>query len=346
MKQELLTIDEPLEITYLVFVPFSKAAKSLHQISLSLPKGAPYFFEHNIDVRLLETKAKVVKGARVEMSTQIFDSQIWLYECRYVLNATQKADIISRNHLIHKAIKQEIIETLHLGEKPIFEEYTIVKVQQKKLKPDEYIDQHSEMFAGLIRAVYEKTLDVREISHILMTRVRYSDEDLVLVDWNGAIIVTDDGDFASDVDLLKIGNYQLIRFRLLDELLEKKLRSLHQELTKPTYRWSVRGNKLLHEIVNARINILLTLEKLDTSILLIGDWYSSQLYRSIVDEFYLERWKRIVQEKLDNLKSIHETVSENLTLSWRRIIDQVTFVGWFVMMVGYFILFYFDFRSG
>jgi hypothetical protein len=36
--------------------------------------------------------------------------------------------------------------------------------------------------------------------------VCYSKDDLTIVDWDGAIIIAPDGDFQSDIELLKVGN--------------------------------------------------------------------------------------------------------------------------------------------
>ena len=66
-----------------------------------------------------------------------------------------------------------------------------------------------------------KSLDTAEIDEILVSRVRYSQEDLTLVDWEAAIIIAPQADFQSDIELLKIGNYQLLRYRILDQSIEE-----------------------------------------------------------------------------------------------------------------------------
>ncbi|MCA9967893.1 MAG: hypothetical protein KC423_26795, partial [Anaerolineales bacterium] len=70
--------------------------------------------------------------------------------------------------------------------------------------------------------------------------------------------------------------------------------------------------------------------------------YTAQLYRTIIDELYLDEWKEIVKGKLDSLQGIMEVVQENLSISWSTFLDVVQLVGWMVLLIGYFVLFYLD----
>jgi hypothetical protein len=333
---------EPIEMRYLYLFPYTNTNQSLAQFSLRSPKGAPYFFEHDIDVRSFEIKTIMIKDVQVNLSIQIIDEQVWLYDCHYTITAPNENSVILQNHQIQEKIKDYIHNSLNLNPSTMFEEYTIVLVQETSLLPDQRIEKNRNLYAGLIRTFYDKTLDTSEITNILTTKIRYSEHDLVIIDWNGAVIVTDDGDYSSDIDLLKIGNYQLIRYRMIDKELEDQLNYLRETIGTKKKMASRNNKQILEQIIEQRLSMLLTFEKLDTSLLLIGDWYSSKFYGGIVDEFYIQTWRNMVQSKLDNLKSLHEMMSEHLTLSWRRLIDQITLIGWFVMMLGYFILFFID----
>jgi hypothetical protein len=109
-------------------------------------------------------------------------------------------------------------------------------------------------------------------------------------------------------------------------------------------RWLPSPNKTLQTIVEQRLSLLLDFEKIDQSLLLIGDWYSAQLYQLIVDRYGLNDWKALVSMKLDSLTVIDESIRQYLTFSWRRLIDSIVFVGWFILLIGYFILFFIGLR--
>ena len=105
-----------------------------------------------------------------------------------------------------------------------------------------------------------------------------------------------------------------------------------------------RNNNDIYQIVNQRLELLLSFEKVNQSLLSIGDWYSAKLYRAIVSEFYLEEWKGIVANKLDSLGSIYEVVTQNMTFSWDRLWDVIQIIGWFLLLVGYFVIFFLERR--
>jgi hypothetical protein len=68
------------------------------------------------------------------------------------------------------------------------------------------------------------------------------------------------------------------------------------------------------------------------------------VYQLIVHRYGLNDWKSLVSMKLDSLAAIDESIRESLTFSWRRLIDSIVFVGWFILLIGYFILFFIGLR--
>lgn len=91
-----------------------------------------------------------------------------------------------------------------------------------------------------------------------------------------------------------------------------------------------------------RLDIMLDFEHTEQNLLLIGDWYSAQLYHAICSEFYLEEWKQTVKSKLDNLEGIVETIQENFSLSWLSLLETIQITGWLILLIGYFILFFME----
>jgi hypothetical protein len=102
------------------------------------------------------------------------------------------------------------------------------------------------------------------------------------------------------------------------------------------------ARRQIRRIVQHRLELALDFEYTDQNLLLIGDWYTSKLYRVIRDELYLDNWKAAVQSKLDNLEGILGTIRENFSLSWSELMGQVELAGWLILLIGYFILFFID----
>jgi len=189
-----------------------------------------------------------------------------------------------------------------------------------------------------LRNQWTRPAGISAAARLLRHRARYSQSDLTVIDWEGALIIAEAGDFQSDLELLKIGNYHLLRYRMLDRQIERGLAGLRQDLT--TRRGRLRRPRIAPpQIVVQRLSLLLDFECLDHSLLLIGDWYSADVYRLIVEAFYLQAWKELVQDKLASLVAIEETIRNRIAISWGRVFDVAQLVGWMVLLVGYVILF-------
>ena len=184
-------------------------------------------------------------------------------------------------------------------------------------------------------------LDKEEIGEILASRSRYSTQDLTLVDWEGAVIIAPNNDFQSDIVLLKIGNYQLLRYRILDKRIEEMLDKINESFFKNRRRpRATRG--MIRQIAEHRLEVILDFERAEQSLLLIGDWYTAKLYESIHKELYLKDWKESVRSKLDNLENIVQTVKDNFLLSWENLMDRLQLLGWVILLVGYIYLYMLD----
>jgi len=304
-------------------------------------KDAPYFQPVDVSVSKLEQVEIFAGGDLVKVFRQRYDNRVQVVECRYQLpDILDKAAIQKRAHIENELLKK-LVPTRHL-ESGMFEEYMVL-VPQGVTGTEKFIDRHARELAHFIRPQRE-TFDAGEIDEILASRVRYSKDDLTLVDWGGAIIIAPAGDFQSDIELLKIGNYQLLRYRLLDQNIENSLRTIAEQFRVDPHRTLRPGptRRQIRQIVGSRLELMLDFEHTEQNLLLIGDWYTAKLYEVIRSELYLNNWKDAVHDKLDNLESIVGTIRENFSLSWSELLGQVELAGWLILLIGYFILFFME----
>jgi hypothetical protein len=331
------------EICYLLLVPLQPQAALGPTESAPTPKDAPYFFDLDVEFRAAGEGETLIDRTPVHIRRQVLDDTVWLAECRYRLPDALGESAVTRKVALQSALKQHLQREAGYGGS-LNEEYTILLIHDVASSPDAFVDEHAAALACLLRSVTEPLNEV-DASDILAARARYSEHDLTIVDWVGGLIIAKHGDFQSDVELMKIGNYQILRYRLLDRAIELSLHTLRENLERARLRWIPSSNRTLHAIVEQRLSLLLDFEKIDQSLLLIGDWYSARVYRLVVEQFYLDDWRTTVSAKLDNLSAIDGIVRENLTFSWRRVLDSAQLIGWLIMLAGYYVLFYLDWSS-
>lgn len=304
-------------------------------------KDAPYFQPVDISVRSLGQTELIAGGERVSISRHRYDDFIQVVECHFLLEDVLNPAAIQKREAIENDLQKVLISSKLLAD-GLFEEYVILQINSISTT-DAFVEKHQRKLAQFLRTQRE-ALDEIEIEEILSSRVRYSRNDLTIVDWGGAIIISPDGDFQSDIELLKVGNYQVLRYRIIDRNVENSLRDIAEQFREMPRRTLRPGptRRRVQRIVQLRLELMLDFEHTDQNLLLIGDWYTAKLYGAIRNELYLDNWKDVVHAKLDNLESIIGTIQENFSLSWSGLMSSLELTGWIILLIGYFVLFFFD----
>ena len=329
-----------MEICYLIAFPDSDngGAPPPEQFK-GLIKDAPYFQPGDIDLVTLGEETVVIEGFAVAVMRHRYDDRVQMVECRFDLLDPFAGSVLQSRTKIQSALQSRYIPVSHRLS-GLFEEYTILLVQDAKPTPDKWIDKNSLAIANFIRSQRD-IFDKEEMNEILSSRTRYSAEELTLVDWEGAVIVAPKADYRSDIALLKIGNYQLLRYRMLDQSIEEMLDKISETFFQNKRRLRpTRG--MIRQIAEHRLEVMLGFERAEQNLLLIGDWYTAKLYEAIQREFYLTEWKESVRSKLDNLENIVETIKDNFTMSWENLMDKLQLLGWVILLVGYIYLYLLD----
>ncbi len=284
----------------------------------------------------------IIEGYAVRVTRQRYDGRVQMVECRFDLKDPFAPSVLQERGRIQAALQSRCIPLEH-RQNGLFEEYSILLVKQSKPSPDQWIEKNALNLANFIRSQRD-VFDKSETEDILLSRVRYSKNDLTLVDWEGAVVISPEDDFQSDIVLLKIGTYQLLRYRMLDQSVEAMLDRIRDEFLENKRRPLRPGptRSKIRQIIQHRLEVMLDFERIEQSLLLIGDWYTAKLYEAIRDEFYLEDWKSSVRDKLDNVQDIIGTIQENFSLTWSGLIERVELAGWIILLIGYFILFFLE----
>jgi hypothetical protein len=213
--------------------------------------------------------------------------------------------------------------------------------------PEQLVDPNR--LAALLKAA-RLPLDPTEVDYTLSGRFKYARHDLVIVDWDGAVVCDPEGDVEWAIELLELGNLQLLRYRLLDRELDERLhrvarlvedtREDRQGLFKPS---EIR--QALRELMRVRSTSIVEFQDVEREIKLIGDWYSARLYELVTRRFRVEDWRHTVKEKLDGLEGIYAIASDRFTVSWERRARVIELVAWYILLLGWGVLLALDFYA-
>lgn len=327
-----------MEICYLIAFPDEdKTNQPVEQFKAL--KDAPYFQPIDIDLVTLGDETIVIEGYAIAVKRERYDDQVQMIECHFDLKDPFAYSVLQDRVKIQNALQTKYIPE-DIRKSSLFEEYSILLVQDAKPTPDKWIEKNKIKISNFIRHQRD-VFDEEDVNEILTSRTRYSAKELTMVDWEGAVIIAPNADYESDIALLKIGNYQLLRYRMLDQSIEEMLDKINESFFQNKKRpRATRG--MVRQITEHRLEVMLDFERAEQNLLLIGDWYSAKLYEAIQNEFYLKDWKENIKSKIDNLEDIVQTIKDNFLISYENLMDQLQLWGWIILLLGYFYLYVLD----
>lgn len=226
------------------------------------------------------------------------------------------------------------------------EEYGIFCVSQYDGQPEEFFNK-SAVIAAFLKSEKEP-LDLKEIQQTLEASIKYAKDDLLIVDWDGAFIFDSSGDFEETIEILEIANLQLLKYRILDFELDRRLNKLlkllwRQQRERFSFFRINEVKEMVREIIQVRSQSMIEFEIVERNFKLIGDWYSARVYNLLEKKFHLDSWRKIIKDKFETLEDIYAMASENFNISFNKRIEIIMIFGWLILQIGWFILLFLEF---
>lgn len=168
---------------------------------------------------------------------------------------------------------------------------------------------------ALILAETKEMLSDNMKRSILENLYQYSRDDLVVVDWNSALVVEPSG--SMDVPLvIEFALNQLLEMRYYDDLLDQRLNTLYNEVVGHNRGiLSNKYSKLAEEAGQIYLEISEIVENVENSFKAVGDFYLATIFRASSKRFRFDDWQRSINDKLGNLaevsKLLHSEVNES-----------------------------------
>jgi hypothetical protein len=326
-------------LVYSILVPYDFAVNSTQSSKFLKPKDTPPTYDLDLEFTTVHESQLQIQDYQVSSKYVVIEKSVLAAEFRYELNGGFDNRCTEIKNKLNAELKERFFKEISY-QGAVTEEYLSILLVQSKGKPSSFLERNKYGIAKFIRSI-DKRVSEDEVAEILTSQVKYSESYLALVDWEASLLINDTNDFQDDLDLFLIGNYQVLRYRMIDQATEKHLETVYELVTAHRRQW-LPSKRLANDILQTQLELLLDFDRVDQSLLMVGEWYSSKLYKIIADEFSLPEWKAVVKEKLQTLADIEETVTDKLSLSWDRFWDVIQLIGWMVLLVGYFVLFYID----
>jgi hypothetical protein len=163
---------------------------------------------------------------------------------------------------------------------------------------------------------------------ILQSAHGYADNDLVVVDWNSALIVDPAGG-RDAADVLEFAVTHLMEFRYFDDLLDQRLERLYDSVEKERRgSWLIRRDYelLSREATSLYVEFSDYRERVENSVKFFGDPFLASIFRTAAERFNLREWEESVSRKLATLAQTSQLLQGEVNVRRSHLLEIIIIV--------------------
>jgi hypothetical protein len=145
----------------------------------------------------------------------------------------------------------------------------------------------------------------------------YYENDVVVIDWDAALVVDDAKNFDEVLYLMELANLQLAELEAYDRILDEVVERAYRDLAPPAHRWQRRKTiTIQRDLREIRIDLARLSDELSNITKFFGDWHLARIYSALAQRFHLSDWHRTIDEKLKTLDDLYQLLRADQMNRW------------------------------
>ncbi|MBN2020797.1 MAG: hypothetical protein JW749_11310 [Sedimentisphaerales bacterium] len=172
--------------------------------------------------------------------------------------------------------------------------------------------------ALLMQEENAEALSEQEVGESTELYLSYYDEDLVVVDWDSALIIGQKDSLDDVLHIMELANVQLVELTAYDRVLDEALQLAYSDVNKEKNR---SGLAVLPNLRELRIDLARLSDELSNITKFFGDWHLAKTHRNLADRFHLGDWQRIIVEKTRTLDGLYQILLQNRFNVWMFVLE-------------------------
>ena len=299
---------------------------------ISRKKQTPTFLQYARPPRVVSLgESAPLRGQRGHVQATIFDFGAVSIAYKWALPAAEEsfplddlpalgqqlytsdleADARRRVQSLVKAIEPAIVRP---EISTLIEDYYLFIIERldEKLSAEELLRGSKQALAQTLR-LENRPLSAEQQEEALGQRISYYETDLVLIDWNAAIVY--DQDYEDTASVLELLNVELLEARYIDAQLDTRIQE-YADLAQRHYEFPIPlrtpYRKAIQDLTELRVESALLVERAGNSLKLIGDLYLARVHSAAARRFYLNEWESVTSRKLDIIDGFYNVLNDRL----------------------------------
>ncbi len=186
-------------------------------------------------------------------------------------------------------------------------------------RSEPWLREHRREVAGLLTQESDPAhLSDQEVEESTARSLAYYDHDLVVVDWDAALVIESPESVEQSLYIMELANLQLAELEAYDRILDSAVDRTYRDVIAPT-GFRVRGS--LHDLRELRIDLARLSDELENITKFFGDWHLARLYATISDRFHLRDWHRSIDGKLTTIDGMYQLAKQDVHGRWMLVLE-------------------------
>lgn len=204
--------------------------------------------------------------------------------------------------------------------------------QGEQISAEQWLLDHRRSVAALLtEETRPQQLSDQEADESTSKYYSYYEQDLVVVDWDAALIVDEPRYFDEVLHIMELANLQLAELEAYDRILDTAVDRSYRDLGGGRMRGR-QNNRVQRELQEIRIDFARLSDELSNITKFFGDWHLARIYQGLSQRFHLSDWHRTIDEKLKTLDDLYQLLRHDQTNRWMLMLE-VTIVLLFIIDV-------------
>jgi hypothetical protein len=172
-----------------------------------------------------------------------------------------------------------------------------------------------------------EALSEQEVNESTGLYLSYYGDDLVVVDWDSAVVVGQQDSLDDVLHIMELANVQLVELAAYDKVLDEALQRAYGDMNRQPVGLT---RKMLQNLRELRIDLARISDELSNITKFFGDWHLAKTHRNLSDRFHLGDWQRVIIEKTRTLDGLYQILLQNRFNAWMFVLE-VTIVLLFII---------------
>jgi hypothetical protein len=192
-------------------------------------------------------------------------------------------------------------------------------VEGQGVRAEDWLKSNRRRVASLLmQEEDDEVLSEQEVDESTGLYLSYYGDDLVVVDWDSAIIVGQQDALDDVLHIMEVANVQLVELAAYDKVLDDALQLAYSDVSRQKARST---STVLLNLRELRIDLARLSDELSNITKFFGDWHLAKTYKNLTDRFHLADWQRIIIEKTRTLDGLYQIILQNRFNVWMFVLE-------------------------